>query len=552
MSDNCEEQFEDNMDTIEDFIIEESQDHYAIDIKQEEDYQSEEILIFENCDQYINIPLKNESNNSKDYLNNADINQDCPFNDHDAEGNNLEISEQPNEIISENTDLGMMELNSTKFEVTNTVQYSGEEDFVSKSKSIIVCENCQAILEEEKDISEHQCNVNEENIKSLFSCPDCLKTFPLITMLQKHQNTHKKSKTQNQKGAKKNSVNKNSDQCHCFICNTTFSSQKNLKLHSKMHKNSHIKTIEEAMPVGSESREEDKFFCEICNKSFNHSLLFVHQNMHKNVEEHNCSLCNRQFENQVSYDMHMQLHADQPIKVRSQQYSKPGANFACNYCGKEFLRPHEKVKHERIHTGEKPYECEVCGKSFRVSYSLTLHLRTHTDIRPFVCAHCNKRFKSYAVYSHHLNTHSEDRPYKCPMCPKSFRTSVQLCGHKNSHTKPYNCPECNRPFSSLYAVKMHMKTHNKANKSSENLKYRCETCGAVYARMFALRFHMKDQHAKDLNVEQDSINCEISTENDDESKIEDEISTQAILSGEEIIIDNFQPEEIVTDWLIKK
>lgn len=25
--------------------------------------------------------------------------------------------------------------------------------------------------------------------------------------------------------------------------------------------------------------------------------------------------------------------------------------YGCQYCGKEFARPHEKVKHERVHTG---------------------------------------------------------------------------------------------------------------------------------------------------------------------------------------------------------
>lgn len=26
--------------------------------------------------------------------------------------------------------------------------------------------------------------------------------------------------------------------------------------------------------------------------------------------------------------------------------------YECNYCNRQFARPHEKVKHERIHTGE--------------------------------------------------------------------------------------------------------------------------------------------------------------------------------------------------------
>lgn len=97
---------------------------------------------------------------------------------------------------------------------------------------IIICESCQTILGNEEDMEKHQChNTREENITSLFTCPDCPKSFSLITMLQKHQNSHRTKKTLNQKLAKEKKKN---DKCegdlnHCSVCNTTFSSQKNLK-----------------------------------------------------------------------------------------------------------------------------------------------------------------------------------------------------------------------------------------------------------------------------------------------------------------------------------
>lgn len=100
-------------------------------------------------------------------------------------------------------------------------------------------------------------------------------------------------------------------------------------------------------------------------------------------------------------------------------------------------------------------------------------------------------YKTSSVYNHHMQTHSDARPYQCTFCPKAFKTAVQLAGHKNSHTKPFPCSECNRPFSTLYAVRLHMKVHERTNNKMTHV---CLVCGASYTREFALNNHMKEQH----------------------------------------------------------
>ena len=85
----------------------------------------------------------------------------------------------------------------------------------------------------------------------------------------------------------------------------------------------------------------------------------------------------------------------------------------CRFCPSTFKSNTDLTRHERIHTGEKPFSCHICRKQFNRKGNMEKHVTTHfkgadraqqlqlsATKGEFVCE-CGKAFRSKGFYLRH-------------------------------------------------------------------------------------------------------------------------------------------------------
>ncbi|KAI8779482.1 zinc finger protein OZF [Biomphalaria glabrata] len=69
-----------------------------------------------------------------------------------------------------------------------------------------------------------------------------------------------------------------------------------------------------------------------------------------------------------------------------------------------------QLKHERNHSGKKPFQCQICQRGFTDFSILKRHEIIHSSEKPFKCQICPKKFARFSSLKRHEMIHSGKQP----------------------------------------------------------------------------------------------------------------------------------------------
>ncbi|XP_049870479.1 uncharacterized protein LOC126369927 isoform X2 [Pectinophora gossypiella] len=278
----------------------------------------------------------------------------------------------------QNTHSGRAPVKCTHCEQTfrrysNMVQHRDRHHYLKKLKvRDFVC-HCGAVFHSKAKLLWHK-ETHDEKPKS---CQYCSEKFVHSSSLTRHvRRTHNEYYVPDKNKGKVENVT-------CPVCKQVYL-RTNLRAHLLTHSG------------------KRPYVCIICNKSFTTKWnLKLHRwtHMSRSAKPFKCSLCKGAFIRHTEYISHMNSH-------------KSVRPYTCNYCGCQFIRKYNCQRHVREHEMEKKYVCKVpeCGKSFHRSYYLSEHMKVHSGARPFSCSICGKTSSNKPNHNKHLKIHHAREP----------------------------------------------------------------------------------------------------------------------------------------------
>lgn len=190
-----------------------------------------------------------------------------------------------------------------------------------------------------------------------------------------------------------------------------------------------------------------------------------------------CEVCSRCFSS-----------LDQVVAHPCGGAEKPPVQYQCRFCPYTSHVKWRVGRHEKTHTGYRPFACPHCGQRFTESGSLKRHLRMRArkgfcelrkkpqpqprpsprpqgrDPGPFVCPECGKAFTRKAGLDLHALRHAQERPYACGVCQRRFADPGNASRHEKAvHGRQYplHCPHCGQGCWHQPHLRRHLRTQHR-------------------------------------------------------------------------------------------